>query len=405
VDAYPELPIGERLARLRRRHGLSQERLAERSGISVDVIRKLEQGRRKSALMATLTALARALDVEVSVLVGQPSTVRSDDSAGLVLAVREALTSLEDFPGLPADMAESRLSSLDQLRRAVAHAEKVRQHGTFAELGRMLPGLIAETRAAARALSGDDQAQAFGLLSEAFQIASTMMTALGKEDLGYIGLMRAQEAARASGDKLLEAMNSSWLSWVLLKQGRLDDAERAAVVAADRIEPDVIRDRSPRLAVWGVLMLRAASAAARADKADRADEYLSLARTAASRLGADTSIYATPFGPTNALIASVNAAVELGRHGHALALAREYPATGWVTPTWQARYKVDLAIAQIATRKVSAAENTLLEAEAIAPDWMRHHALARDVVREVVERTKRRTTPIQGLAQRLRVEL
>ncbi|GLW65885.1 hypothetical protein Arub01_41290 [Actinomadura rubrobrunea] len=59
----------------------------------------------------------------------------------------------------------------------------------------------------------------------------------------------------------------------------------------------------------------------------------------------------------------------------------------------------------IATRKVSVAENTLLEAEAIAPDWMRHHALARDVVREVAERTKRRTTPIQELAQRLRVEL
>lgn len=73
MDAYAELPIGERLARLRRRHGLSQEKLAERSGVSVDVIRKLEQGRRKPALMATLTALARALDVEVSVLVGQPS--------------------------------------------------------------------------------------------------------------------------------------------------------------------------------------------------------------------------------------------------------------------------------------------------------------------------------------------
>lgn len=139
---------------------------------------------------------------------GSRPTVRGDDSAGLVLPVRKALTSLAGFPGLPSDTAESRPSSLHQLRRAVAHAEEVRQHGTFAELAGLLPGLIAETRAAARELSGDDRARAFGLLSEAFQIASTMMTALGKEDLGYIGLIRAQEAARASGDEALEAMNS-----------------------------------------------------------------------------------------------------------------------------------------------------------------------------------------------------
>ncbi|WP_165495045.1 helix-turn-helix domain-containing protein [Actinomadura roseirufa] len=405
MDAYPDVPIGERLARLRRRHGLSQERLAERSGVSVDVIRKLEQGRRRSALMATLTALARALDVEVSVLVGQPSTVRSDDSTSLVLAIREALTSLDDFPGLPSDVPEGELPSLDDLRRALSHAERVRLHGSFTELGRLLPGLIAETRAVARGSSGDDQVEAFGLLSEAFQIAATMMTALGKEDLGYIGLMRAQEAARASGNKLLEAMNSSWLSWVLLKQGRLDDAARAAVVAADRIEPDLVRDQSSRVAVWGVLMLRAASASVRGQKADRADEFLSLARMAASRVGADQSIYATPFGPTNAVVASVNAAVELGEYRNALSLARDLPAEGWVSPTWKARYKIDLAIAQAATRKIPAAVDSLLQAEAIAPDWMRHHALARDVVREVAERSKRRHSPVQELAGRLHVEV
>jgi transcriptional regulator with XRE-family HTH domain len=190
VDAYPDAPIGERLARLRRRHGLSQEKLAERSGISVDVIRKLEQGRRRSALMATLTALARALDVEVSVLLGQPSAVHDDDSTGLVLTIRDALTSLDDFPGLPADVSDAELPSIGDLRRALNHAERVRQHGSFVELGRLLPGLIAETRAVARESTGDEQVTAFGLLSEAFQIAATMMTALGKDDLGYIGLMR-----------------------------------------------------------------------------------------------------------------------------------------------------------------------------------------------------------------------
>jgi hypothetical protein len=184
---------------------------------------------------------------------------------------------------------------------------------------------------------------------------------------------------------------------VLLKQERLADAERVAVAAADRVEPDLSRDRSPRLAVWGVLMLRAASAAVRAGESEGAEEHLSLARMAAARLGLDTSICAMPFGPTNVVVASVNAAVELGWHGQVLALARDFPATGWVTPTWRARYKIDMAMAQIATRRISAAENTLLEAEAIAPDWKRYHALARDVVREAADHTTRRTAPIHEL--------
>lgn len=51
-----------------------QEQLAERAGLSVDVIRKLEQGRRNSPRLSTLNALASALDTEPSHLVGQPTT-------------------------------------------------------------------------------------------------------------------------------------------------------------------------------------------------------------------------------------------------------------------------------------------------------------------------------------------
>jgi hypothetical protein len=55
------------------------------------------------------------------------------------------------------------------------------------------------------------QVAAFGLLSEAFLIASTMMAALGKTNIGYVGLIRAQEVADQAGDELLQAMNVSAL--------------------------------------------------------------------------------------------------------------------------------------------------------------------------------------------------
>jgi transcriptional regulator with XRE-family HTH domain len=54
---------GMRLRRLRRENALSQQALAERSGVSADTIVKLERGQRE-AQPQTLGRLAEALGVE-----------------------------------------------------------------------------------------------------------------------------------------------------------------------------------------------------------------------------------------------------------------------------------------------------------------------------------------------------
>lgn len=53
--------IGRQIAELRHANGLTQEQLAERAQVSVDVIRRLEQGQRKTARIPTLQAIATAL--------------------------------------------------------------------------------------------------------------------------------------------------------------------------------------------------------------------------------------------------------------------------------------------------------------------------------------------------------
>jgi transcriptional regulator with XRE-family HTH domain len=53
--------LGRTVRRLRRLASLTQEELAGRSGVSVDVIRQLEQGRKHSARLPTLHALANGL--------------------------------------------------------------------------------------------------------------------------------------------------------------------------------------------------------------------------------------------------------------------------------------------------------------------------------------------------------
>ncbi len=55
--------IGEQLKRLRGERGITQEQLAERAGVSSELVSKLEQGVRQSARLTSLTRLAQALDV------------------------------------------------------------------------------------------------------------------------------------------------------------------------------------------------------------------------------------------------------------------------------------------------------------------------------------------------------
>jgi DNA-binding Xre family transcriptional regulator len=60
-----------RLTQLRHDHGWTQELLAGRSGVSTELVKKLEQGAKRSARLSTLNALAQALNVSVSALLGE----------------------------------------------------------------------------------------------------------------------------------------------------------------------------------------------------------------------------------------------------------------------------------------------------------------------------------------------
>ncbi len=66
-------PLGERIRQLRtQRARMTQRELAERAGVSVDLVGKLEQGARRSASLSSLGKIAAALGVDVAALVARP---------------------------------------------------------------------------------------------------------------------------------------------------------------------------------------------------------------------------------------------------------------------------------------------------------------------------------------------
>ncbi len=394
--------MGDRIAELRRRRGLTQEQLAERARLSVDVVRKLKQGRRHSSRLSTLNALASALDTEPSTLLAQPGTFETSapgqDGLPSVLALRQAVSPVSDLLGEESDPEDP--PTIPELQAALRSTDAIRREGRMREIGILLPQLIRDARAAVHAHTGADRAAANSVLAVAYQVAATTLTALGREDAAFTAMKRSLAAISECDDPNLETLAVSTLSWVFTKQGRLADAERIALKRAEKIEP-TFRSAQQDLALWGVLLLRAATAAVRQKKHQAVKELLRLTTGVAGSIGEDCMVYATPFGPTNTGIARVNFLVEMAEPEAAIRAARTVPDLGSLPPTWRARFHVDRATAYADLGRDGEAGRALLTAEADAPEWMRYHSTSRQLVDELLGRSPRRDAAVLGLAVRL----
>jgi transcriptional regulator with XRE-family HTH domain len=76
--AGPLARLGERLKRTREDAGLSQRQLADAAGVYLSIVYKIEQGNNPNPQVASLAALAFALDVSVDELIGRRPTLSQD---------------------------------------------------------------------------------------------------------------------------------------------------------------------------------------------------------------------------------------------------------------------------------------------------------------------------------------
>jgi transcriptional regulator with XRE-family HTH domain len=389
MDLRPEMSAGDRLKTARRAASLTQEQLAERSGVNVDTIRKLEQNQRQSMRVSTANALASAVGVDTPALLLGQEPEEAQDDPGLRL-LREALAPAVDFAPAADSPEADAPPDLRALRNAAEDAWSHYHAGQFTALAQMLPQLISEARVAAREYAGDPAADAHAVLAKALQLGAHTAVQNRMEDLALLGLDRAQSAARLSSDPLLPSMMLNSVAWIFLRTGRLPDCEQVAVTAADSIEPTFRTSPPAQIAVYGGLLLSAATAAARDSRPDAARDLVRVAQAAAHRAGEDsTDRWVTVFGPTSVAMQAVSLETAAGEWGQALSLARRVPLSSTVPVSWKARFLLDVAHAQAETYRDADAVETLRSARAIAPAWTQRAGLARAVTRELVARRSR----------------
>ncbi|GAB3644453.1 hypothetical protein GCM10028832_33090 [Streptomyces sparsus] len=371
---------------MRRLASLTQEELAERSGVSVDVIRQLEQRRKHSARLPTLHALADGLGVELTTLLGDPPAVSSsgENDGPRFVAVRRAVMPVrwgpEPEPPGPG-------FSLDDLRERIADGWTRYHAAEFDTVMKALPDLLSDARTATASGNDGERRAGHAALGKALQLAGHVAVRMGKTDLALTSLERAMDAAARSSDPLLLPMIVNSTAWAYQRQGRLEDALSIALRAADEM-PDAVRDgTADGLKVWGALTMSAATSAARSGDYERAAVMMETAEKEAARVsglpdGGDNRMVSV-FSPSSVRIERVRLAVQYGHPQDALALAKGMRLSKDTPPSWRTWLLLDVARAHADIGDAAGAVKTLESLRRVAPTWMRHHTLAVAIVRDL----------------------
>lgn len=387
--------IGARLRALRIDRGLTQEGLAELSGVSIHTIRPLEQDARTSTSLGTLTKLSDALDCEISELVDKRDKMGSDRDGGSVLALRDALLTPALLPGYEDGDGDDPMDVMD-LQRQVRTSWEAYWGGRWgSELLAQLPLLLGEARRTHVALG----TPAIEPLALVYDLASSLLTQIGRTDLAIVAAERAITVAHSGDDERLWAILHASYSWTLFHQGRYREAEEMVVRMAERTEPSFSNGDDFELALWGKLVLTAIAPTVAQDR-DPGD-YLRMAGAGAARLSRPVRLFQhTPFSAPCVDMQATYAYASLGKPGPALDAAGKI-RPGDLTGISRGAHLMDVAQAHVHAGHWTAAESPLLEAREVSPTWFRHQRVARQAVGEMREHQRRLTPAVRSLARSL----
>jgi hypothetical protein len=327
------------------------------------------------------------------------------DDHGAVHAIRLAMSG-HDVLAVMLERhgrAAGEAPDLSTLRSEVQRAWQLVHGSRYTDLGVLLPGLIPRAELTARQTAGEERKAAFSLLAVLYQATAAMMAKLGETDMAWVAADRSVVAAERADAPLLAVAGDFRLGHAFLGGGKLEQAKRVVVTAAAALEGRLADGPADLVALWGALHLVATIVAARQNDSGQAWAHLRKAESAAARLGEDRNDFHTEFGPTNVALHGLAVAVELGDPGEALRRSVEIDPSR-LSPERRARYLIDVARAHGQRRNSGEAVASLMAAESLAPEEVRHFVLVQDMLRDLLRRERRRTSAeLRALAERVGV--
>ncbi|MDT0326938.1 helix-turn-helix domain-containing protein [Nocardiopsis lambiniae] len=392
----PSESVGKRVARARKRRGLTQQGLSQRTNYARSHIAQVEAGH-KVATPAFVAAVADALKVEMSELYGQPyrgDTPSTDRVHRSIPDLRRALA----WSDLPPEL-EGPARPLEALAVEVENAKQLRRRAWHVQLGDLLPAVMEELGHHAHET---DDPRAWRLLSDAHCAAGELSRRLGYSDLADSMFREAARFASLSRDPHLPLIITWRRALVLMNHGALAAAVRLLERCTERIEEGSPGD----VEVSGALHLRAAILAGRLGDASNAWEHFERAAEISARAGRPhLDDYSTYFSPANILIHGAAVATELGDHDEAVRRDAAIPANALnsLARERRAHHLIDMSRVHLDQGRTGQALARLVEAERVAPQMTRYHPSARTVATHLQDRRRILSEDLRGLVARMRL--
>jgi transcriptional regulator with XRE-family HTH domain len=391
--------IGENVRSAREYRGMSLTAVAGLVGRSKAWMSKVETGKTRLERRSDIRALAEALEVSASDLLGEPvPTIRPRDRAyGDVIRLREALfdSSLDN----PVDVPVRPLAALVEL--VDGSIREKRRAADDAHLSTVLPSILTELHV--HAVEGDEreQATALRLLVDLCTSAVNVLRHLGQVDLAWIAADRADKAARLLDDPVMigaaaVAHASSRPSAAMSRP--LRDAERIANDFGAKIGDDRTGHE-----VYGMLLLFAALARQLEDDHDGASERIAEAQRVADRLGEQPD--ESPgegwqsFGPANVGVWRTMLAVEAGEPETALKAAADVDMKALPRRSRMAALAIEQGRALAMLGKDDSAVRQIRRAEKLSVTAVHKNPMVRELVADLYGRAAGRD--LRGLAWRM----
>ena len=403
-----------RLARLAR--GETQGQTGQACGFSQSQISRIESGKAHTYDIRHLARLARHLDIPPHLLGLAPASVHASEppvnrrefvtnaAAVITGAVLPGALEFRDGSATPSaadhgdagftsELVRSRWLSdrceydvsppdLIALRQAVARAKTDYQGCRYAETAAELPALLARLEIASSSLSSDDLITVEALLADAYHVAASLQLKLGNEGPAWMAADASMRAAQRSEDPVVIASSARIVTHVLMDSHRYQDAETLARRTGEKLSAGWCGPSDDVLAVYGSLLLRGAIAAAQRGNASSADELLGEAEDTGRRLGVDSNLRWTAFGPTNVRLHQVTVATALGNAGDALRHAKAVRVDKIPITERRATLFINVAAAYLQWRKQEQAYLALCTAERIAPQELSGRPAVHQLIRD-----------------------
>jgi transcriptional regulator with XRE-family HTH domain/tetratricopeptide (TPR) repeat protein len=388
--------VGRRVEALRRRAGLSRERLASFASVSPSLVKLVERGQRALTLRAAQRIAPHLGVQDLSDLYGPSVRLALDGrpSHPSVPAVRRALTA---WPL----RVEGQAQTPDYLAGAVDAGWRTWHSSPHqrTEIGAVLPALLTDAQRAARLHEGGDRRRALALLSETYHLTQAYLAWHGDRELVWLTVDRGMAAAQDADDPYAIAWAVFYAAHVLRASGRADEAIEQLQEATTLVDPAAGAEPAAILA-----SLRLCSALTRARAGDQqAWNDWEQANEVVRRVLPEG--YVHPHHPVGAAMIDLYScmlAIELGDPEEAQRRAHSLDPASIPSTAWRASHYISLARGADQEGSPDATLGLLQRAATASPEVVAYSPQGRDLLgRLLVDAGATIRADVEALAHRV----